>query len=245
MIRRYIVLHFTLFAALLFLLPGFFLPTGEAGPGPGAGWEEGSPGRWNSLPERKTEALGDAFRAEIDLAPGTGVQWEKRTSRALRPEDRLAIEMVSTGTNRTSRDYKRFQAHFPLRVTVVFGEEAVDLPWKRRFADFFRALWHGFSPGGIRLTFAYGNVAPVGSMYRLEEEETVFILAGEEENGKKIQAVRNVREDFRAAYGRDPRGGVSRVLVSAERPSREDGGIRVEVRLTGEFLHEGEAVRSP
>lgn len=236
MISQDLVRRCAPFAALLLFLPGLLLWAGEAGEGPDAGWEESSPGRWNSLPERKTEAKGDVFRAEIDLRPGTGVQWEKRVNRRLRPEDRLTIEMVSTGTNRTSRDYSRSQAHFPLRVTVVFGDEVTDLPWKKRFAGFFRALWHGFSPGGIRLTFAYGNGVPVGSMYRLGEEETVFILAGEEENGKRIRTVRNVREDFRAAYSRDPGGAVSRILVSAGRPSREDGAIHAEVLLTTHFV---------
>lgn len=236
MIKRGLCRRCAPFAVLLLFLPGSVLFAGEAGEGPNAGWEESTPGRWNSLPERKTEAKGDVFRAEIDLRPGTGVLWEKRMNRPLRPEDRLTIEMVSTGTNRTSRDYDRYKARFPLRVTVVFGDEVVDLPWKKKFGEFFRELWHGFSPGGIRLTFAYGNGLPVGSMYRLGGAETVFILAGEEENGKRVRTVRNVREDFRAAYGRDPRGAVSRILVSAERPSREDGAIHAEVGLTTHLL---------
>lgn len=234
--RQILVRRCAPFIVLLLFLPGPLPWAGEAGAGPDTGWEEGTPGRWNSLPERKTEAKADLFRAEIDLKPGTGVQWEKRVNRPLLPEDRLTIEMVSTGTNRTSRDYDRYKAHFPLKVTVVFGDEVVDLPWKKKFGDFFRAVWHGFPPGGIRLTFAYGNGVPVGSMYRFGVGETVFTLAGEEENGKMIRTVRNVGEDFRAAYGRPPRGAVSRILVSAERPSREDGAIHVEVRLTTPLL---------
>jgi hypothetical protein len=201
-----------------------------------AGWEEGTPGRWNSLPEKKVAAGDDFFRAEVALSPGTGVLWEKRMKRNLQPEDSLSIEMISKGTNRTSRDYRQYDAHFPLSVTVVFGEDSVDLGWKKRVADFFRGIWHGFSPGGIRLTFAYGNEAPVKSMYRLEEEETVFILGGEEERGKRIKGSRKIKEDFRAAYGREPRGPVTRILVSANRPSREEGQIEVEIRLTSTIL---------
>jgi hypothetical protein len=222
--------------ALLLLLSGSFSGAGAAEDARTAGWEEGTPGRWNSLPQRKEQAGKDFFRAEITLAPGTGVLWEKKTNRNLRPGDALSIDMVSTGTNRTSRDYRRYDAHFPISVTVVFGQDFESLTWKKRVADFFRAIWHGFSPGGIRLTFAYGSVVPVGSMYRLGEEETVFILAGEEEKGKRVDTVRNLRDDFRAAYGRDPKGPVTRIRVSAERPSRESGSIEVEIRITSTLL---------
>jgi len=223
-------------ASLLLLLAGSFPCGGAAEDARTAGWEEGTPGWWNSLPQRKTQAEKDFFRAEVGLAPGTGVLWEKKTNRTLKPGDTLSIEMVSTGTNRTSRDYRRYNAHFPISVTVVFGKDFESLTWKKRIADFFRAVWHGFSPGGIRLTFAYGSVVPVGSMYRLGEEETVFILAGEEEKGKRIDTVRNLRDDFRAAYGRDPKGPVTRIRVSAERPSRESGPIQTEIRITSPLL---------
>jgi len=223
-------------AALLLLVPGSFPGGGAAEDARMAGWEEGTPGRWNSLPQRKTQVDQDFFRAEVTLAPGTGVLWEKKTNRTLLPGDTLSIEMVSTGTNRTSRDYRRYDAHFPISVTVVFGRDFESLTWKKRVADFFRAVWNGFHPGGIRLTFAYGSVVPVGSMYRMGEEETVFILAGEEEQGKRIDFVRDLREDFRAAYGREPKGPVTRMLVSAERPSRESGPIQSEIRITSPLL---------
>jgi hypothetical protein len=223
-------------AALLLLLPGSFPGGGAAEDPRTAGWEEGTPGRWNSLPQRKAQADEDFFRVEIGLAPGTGVLWEKKMKRTLQPGDTLAIEMVSTGINRASQDYRRYNAHFPISVIVVFGQDFESLTWKKRIADFFRAVWHGFSPGGIRLTYAYGSVVPVGSMYRLGEEETVFILAGEEEKGKKIDIVRNLRDDFRAAYGRDPKGPVTRIQVSAERPSRESGPIQAEIRITSPLL---------
>lgn len=86
------------------------------------------------------------------------------------------------------------------------------------------------------MTFAYGNNVPVGSMYRLGEEETVFVLGGEEEREKKIRVSRDLREDFRAAYGRPPRGPLTRILVSAERPSREKGAIQGEIRLSSPLL---------
>ncbi len=223
-------------ALLLLLFPVSAPRAGEMEEARKAGWEEGTPGRWNSLPERTVEAGGDAFRADLVLSPGTGVVWEKRIQKSLQPGDTLSIEMVSTGTNQTSRDYVRYEAHFPLSVTVVFGEESMNLPWKRQTVDFFREVWHGFTPGGIRLTFAFGNKAPEGSMYRLEEEETVFLVGGEAERGKRISESRNIMEDFRAAYGRYPKGPVTRILVSAERPSGEDSAIEGEIRLISPLL---------
>ena len=233
---RKILLGCVSLAALLMLSSPFFLFAAGTMEARKAGWEESTPGRWNSLPERNVSAGADFFRAEVVLSPGTGVLWEKRMKRNLLPEDSLSIEMVSKGTNRTSRDYREVEAHFPLSVTVVFGEDSVDLPGKKRVADFFRGIRHGFSPGGIRLTFAYGNEAPVNSMYRLGEEETVFILGGEEERGKRIKGTRKIKEDFRAAYGREPRGPVTRILISAIRPSREDGQIEVEISLSSPLL---------
>ena len=223
-------------ALLLLLLPASVPRAGGAEESQKAGWEEDIPGRWNSLPERTVEAGGGTFRAKLVLAPGTGVVWEKMINRPLQPEDTLSAEMVSTGTNRTSRDYVRYEAHFPLSVTVVFGEDSVEIPWKKKASDFFREVWYGFSAGGIRLTFAFGNTVPEGSMYRLGEEETVFLVGGEGEVGKRITASRNIKEDFRAAYGRDPKGPVTRILVSAERPSGEDGSIEGEILLTSPLL---------
>ena len=73
-------------------------------------------------------------------------------------------------------------------------------------------------------------------MYRLEEEETVFLLGSKGEQGKRIHESRHLKEDFRAAYGRDPKGPVTRLLVSGERPSREKGPIETEIRLSSPLL---------
>jgi hypothetical protein len=223
-------------AAMLLLLPVTLLRAEGTEEARKAGWEESTSGRWNSLPERRVKAEGDSFQANVVLTPGTGVLWEKKVNTTLSPGDALVIEMVSSGTNETSRDYERYKAHFPVSVTVVFGKDSMDLSWKKRVGNFFRGIWYGFSPGGIRLTFAFGNSAPVGSMYRLGEEETVFLLGGKGERGKKIRVSRDLREDFRAAYGRDPKGPVTRILVSAQRPSREDGPIETEIHLSSPLL---------
>jgi hypothetical protein len=220
--------------ALLFLL---FLPAVAAGADPAsvlaaAGWKESTPGRWNRLPERKAVAADNALSGEFVLAPGTGIAWEKKGTWDLPAGPFLSFEFASDGTNPSSEDYREFKARFPVSVTAVYGKDSQGLPWKKRVIDFFRKIRRGFPPGGIRLTYAFGNRVPVGSMYRLGEEETVFILAGEEEKGKKIQAKRNLKEDFQAAYGRDPKGPVTRIVVRAERPSRETGPIRASVRIT-------------
>lgn len=223
-------------AALLLLLPGSFLRADETVAGGTAEWKESTPGRWNSLPERRVEEGDHSFRASIVLTPGTGVLWEKNVNKPVNPGTELAIMMESSGVNTTSHDYQRYKAYFPVSVTVVFGKDFVDLPWKKRLWNIFRGIWHGSSSGGIRMTFAYGNVVPVGSMYRLGEEETVFLLAGREEHGRKIESVRDLRADFLAAYGREPRGPVTRILVSAQRPADEDGPIDVTLRITSPLI---------
>ncbi|HSL91721.1 MAG TPA: DUF3047 domain-containing protein [Candidatus Limnocylindrales bacterium] len=221
-------------SAVLFLL---FLPADAPGADPAsalsaAGWVESTPGRWNRLPERKAVPADNALSGEFVLSPGTGLAWEKKGVWNLPAGAVLSFEFTSDGTNPSSEDYREFKARFPVSVTAVFGKDSQDLPWKKRVTDFFRQAWRGFPPGGIRLTYAFGNRVPVGSMYRLGEEETVFILAGEEEKGKKIQAKRDLPGDFRAAYGRDPKGAVTQIVVRAERPSAEQGPIRASVRIT-------------
>ena len=94
-----------------------------------------------------------------------------------------------------------------------------------------KQLWNGFTPSGIRLTYAWGNGLPVGSMYRLWEEETVFVVAGPEEAGKTISSTRRLGDDFRAAYGRPPNGPVTEVRVSARRPSREKGSVHASITV--------------
>jgi hypothetical protein len=219
---------------LLFLL---VLPVPSRGADPAsalsaAGWEESTPGRWNSLPERTVEARDKELSAGFVLFPGSGVAWEKKGTWDLAAGAVLSFEFISDGTNPSSEDYREFKARFPVSVTAVFGRDSQDLTWKRRLGDFFRRIWSGFPPGGIRLTYAYGNRAPAGSMYRTDEEETVFILAGEEEKGKKIRAKRDLKEDFLAAYGRPPKNPVTRIIVRAERPSKEKGNLKGGVVLT-------------
>ena len=143
----------------------------------------------------------------------------------------ITVELFSEGNNASSEAYSRGSAHFPVAVTAVFGKDSLDLPFRRRVLDFFSNLRHGFPPGGIRLTYAWGNDAPTGSMFRPVDEETVFVLAGEDERGKRIAATRDLAADFRAAYGRDPKGPVTRFIVRAGRPPEEKGPVKAGVRL--------------
>jgi hypothetical protein len=41
-----------------------------------------------------------------------------------------------------------------------------------------------------------------------------------------------VRADFIAAYGRDPKGNVTLIVAGGERPSREEGGVEAEIRIS-------------
>lgn len=196
-----------------------------------AGWSERSPGWLTSLPPRTVEIRDSGIGGEFVLAPGTALLWERRWKGASGPGPALEIEMFSEGTNASSEDYREHGASFPVSVTAVFGRDSLSLPVRTRVLDFFAAFWYGFRSGGIRLTYAMGHIAPAGSMYRLSDEETVFVLGGDEEKGKTINVRRDFAADFRAAYGRDPRGPVTRLLVRAERPSRETGAIKARLRL--------------
>ena len=217
----------------LFLLVFAALPASAgrifaAGEGPGK-WDESTAGRWESLPERHVGATDNGISFEATMAPGTGVSYRRAGpwapgSAALR----FGVDNVNAGRN----DYLPGEAIFPASVTFVFGKDSLTLGTKERFVLFFKQLSNGITPpSGIRLTYAWGNGLPVGSMYRLWEEETVFVVAGPEEAGKTISSTRSLGDDFRAAYGRPPNGPVTEIRVRAGRPYREKGPLRASITL--------------
>ena len=198
-----------------------------AGEGPGK-WDESSAGRWGSLPERHVGATDNGISVEVTMAPGTGVLY-RRVGRW--EPAHAALRFAADNVNVRGNDYLPGEAVFPASVTFVFGKDSLKLGMKKRLGRFMKQLWNGFTPSGIRLTYAWGNGLPVGSMYRLWEEETVFVVAGPEEAGKTISSTRRLGDDFRAAYGRPPGGPVTEVRVSARRPSREKGPVRASISV--------------
>jgi len=188
------------------------------------GWKEStSSGLWSAGPERRAGFTDNGVSVEMTLPPGTGVAYS-RSGRFV--HDNAAIRLATDNVNTSGNEYYPGETNFPVAVTFVFGDDSLKLGVKQRVWLFFRQLWNGFTPSGIRLTYAWGNRLPVGSMYRLWEEETVFVLAGPDEVGKAVHAVRRIRDDFRAAYGRPPKGPVTEVQLRAGRPSGEKGAAR-------------------
>jgi len=191
-------------------------------------WEESPARRFGVLPERHVGATDNGISVEATMVPGTGVsyrlvgRWAPGTA-ALR----FGVDNVNAGGN----DYLPGEAIFPASATFVFGTDSLRLGWRRRVVLFLKGVWNGFTPSGIRLTYAWGNGLPVGSMYRLMEEHTVFVVAGPEEAGKTITSNRQIADDFNAAYGRPPRGPVTEVRVSARRPSREKGPVHASITV--------------
>ncbi len=191
-------------------------------------WEESTAGRWESLPERHVGATDNGISIEATMPPGTGVLYRRvgrwaAGSAALR----FGVDNVNVGRN----DYLPGEAIFPASVTFVFGNDSLKLGVRRRVVLFLTQLWRGCTPSGISLTYAWGNGLPVGSMYRLREEETVFVVAGPEEAGKTISLTRNLADDFKAAYGRSPNGPVTEVRVSARRASGEKGPVHASITV--------------
>lgn len=198
-----------------------------AGEGPGK-WDESTAGRRESLPERHVGATDNGISVEVTMSPGTGVlyrhvgRWEPAPA---------ALRFSADNVNVRGNDYLPGEAVFPASVTFVFGKDSLKLGARKRLELFLKQVWNGFNPSGIRLTYVWGNGLPVGSMYRLWEEETVFVVAGPEEVGKTISSTRRLGDDFRAAYGRPPNGPVTEIRVSARRPSREKGPVRASITV--------------
>ena len=191
-------------------------------------WDESTAGRWESLPERHVGATDNGISIEVTMSPGTGVSYRRVGRWAAGP---AALRFAADNVNTRGNDYLPGEAVFPASVTFVFGDDSLKLGARRRVVLFMKQLWNGFTPSGIRLTYAWGNGLPVGSMYRLREEETVFVVAGPEEAGKTISSTRRLGDDFLAAYGRPPKGPVTEIRVSARRPSREKGPVRASITV--------------
>jgi len=220
---RKISLFLLLFAALL-TSSGWIFAAGE---GP-VKWDESTADRRESLPERRVGATDNGISIEVTMAPNTGVSYRRTGSWA---PGSAALRFAVDNVNARGNDYLPGEAVFPASVTFVFGNDSLTLGTKQRVVLFFKQLTYGFTPSGIRLTYAWGNGLPVGSMYRLWEEETVFVVAGPEEAGKTISLTRRLAADFNAAYGRSPKGPVTEVRVSARRSYREKGPIRASITL--------------
>jgi len=202
-------------------------PVFAAGEGPGK-WDESAAGRWGSLPERHVGATDNGISVEVTMKPGTGVLYRRVGRWEPAP---AALRLAADNVNVRGNDYLPGEAVFPASVTFVFGKDSQKLGARKRLGLFFKQIWNGFTPSGIRLTYAWGNGLPVGSMYRLWEEETVFVVAGPEEAGKTISSTRRLADDFKVAYGRSPRGPVTEVFVSARRPSSEKKPLRASITL--------------
>jgi len=217
-------------ALFLLILAALLASSGRifaAGEGPGK-WDESSAGRWGSLPERHVGATDNGISVEVTMKPGTGVLYRRVGRWEPAP---AALRLAADNVNVRGNDYLPGEAAFPASVTFVFGKDSQKLGARKRLGLFMKQLWNGFTPSGIRLTYAWGNGLPVGSMYRLWDEEAVFVVAGPEEAGKTISSNRRLDDDFRAAYGRPPGGPVTEVRVSARRPSREKGPVHASITV--------------
>lgn len=216
------------FAAIVFL--SFVSAAGTAG----AEWRERSSGFFASRPDLRFSVDNSGrLSGEASMKPGSGILLEP-VGRIERPIAGVALSVRADRCNDGSLDYKPGSARFPFSVTLVYGKDRQEARWTARVARFLSRLWEGQPTSGIRLTYAWACRAPVGSMYRLTDEETVFVVAGIEEAGKRIEATRATAADFTAAYGRPPTGPVTGVSVRLDRPSNEKGDLSVgfELQLT-------------
>lgn len=195
---------------------------------PAYGWQRSGGDFWGSRPEVHAGFSEKGIAVEMTLPPGTEVTYARDGSWAA---DNALVQMSTDPVAQGVNEYLPGEAMFPASATFVYGKDGLPIGTFQRFKLFFRQLWNGFRPSGIRLTYAWGTRLPVGSMYRLWEEETVFILAGQEEAGKKISSARNLLNDFQAAYGRPPKGPVTRVIVDARRPSGEKGPAQTSITV--------------
>ncbi len=220
--RAAMVVFLVLTASLLTPAPLF------SGDDPAYGWRRSDGGAWGSRPEINAGFSDNGIAVEMKMLPGTEVTYTRDGSWA---SDGAVLQMSTDSIAPVENEYLPGTARFPASVTFVYGKDSQSIGGWGRFKLFFKQVKVGFRPSGIRLTYAWGTRLPVGSMYRLWEEETVFILAGREEAGKEISTARKLAGDFQAAYGRPPKGPVTKVLVEARGPSGGKGPARTSITV--------------
>lgn len=200
-----------------------------------AEWREETRGDFGAPAHKAARAAPGFIEAEFVLPPGRRVTWEKAGRWEIREGDRIDIAFSCDRANLSSSDYRKGKARFPVSVDIAFGRDSVEPAARARSRNPFRGIRRAFGTRGIRLVYACGNDAPAGSMYRLGDDVTVFILAGGEEGGGSVVSTRDLVEDFRAAYGRPPRGPLTKASAGADRPASEEGAVKgsVSLRLPG------------
>lgn len=192
------------------------------------GWRRSGLGFWGDQPKVQEGISPNGIAVELVMPPGADISYTRRGSWS---QDNAAIRMSTDLVAPTGNEYLPGEAKFPVSVTFVYGKDGIPMGFWGRFRLFFKGLFSSSRPSGIRLTYAWGTVVPVGSMYRLWEEETVFILAGPEEAGKEISTARLLSEDFKVAYGRLPKGPVTEVLIETRRPPKTKTPANTSIRV--------------
>jgi len=216
-------------ASFLVLVALIFVPAiSLSADGLGHGWRRSGISFWGEQPQVNEGASPNGIAVELVLPPGANVSYARKGNWSF---DNAVIRMSTDLVVPTGNEYMPGEAKFPASVTFVYGEDKLPIGFWVRFRLFFKEAFSGFRPSGIRLTYAWGTMLPVGSMYRLWEEETVFILAGPEEAEKEITTARMLSEDFKAAYGRPPKGLVTEVRVEARNPSKAKAPAKTSITL--------------
>ena len=187
-------------------------------------WRRSGVGFWGEQPKVQEGVSENGIAVELELPPGANVSYLRKGNWSA---DNAAIRMTSAPVTPAGNEYLPGEAKFPASVTFVYGRDKMPIKFWGRVKLFFKE----FRPSGIRLTYAWGTRLPVGSMYRLWEEETVFILAGAEESGKEVSTARILSNDFKAAYGRPPKGPVTQVLVEAQNPFKTKSPTNTSILL--------------
>jgi hypothetical protein len=223
-------LRFLLLAALVLAQAAAAADSGPQSAAP-SGWVERSAGLFLSRPEIRLSGKDGGIAGEVELKPGTGILYRFGATSGQPPIGGLSLSVKADGCNLQSKDYHEGDASYVFSATAVFGEERQEIGWGKRVSRFFVRLWDGFPPSGIRLTYAWGCGAPVGSMFRIDDEETVFVVAGKDEAGKSIESKRTFSDDFQAAYGRLPKGPITGVGIRLERPSNEKGAVKASFEV--------------
>ncbi len=209
----------------------FSLTAGADSNTPDPAWRERSTGLFVSRPDVRLSREGAGIAGEVELKPGSGIAYELAIVPHASKPTGIDLSIQVDGCNLKSLDYSPDDSRFIVSATAVFGKDRLNLGWRKRTWQFFGHLWDGFPPHGIRLTYAWGCGAPVGSMFRITDEETIFVVAGKDDAGKRIESGRMTDADFRAAYGRPPNGPVTSLVVRLDRPSNEKGNVKLSFEV--------------
>ena len=221
----------------------FFIPAVyPAGPCPALDFERpegesGLPGGWGPVSYLGKRENVISLEKE-GSTPVLHIRSLNSISGAMKPLDGLPAVSCprlswSWKVNRTvgmAMEGSRDRSDAAARLRVIFGETAMSPdrhPLVRGLLEYTGITLPPLEPAGLAIDYLWGNSPPEGALLsdpRSSRRKMIILERGNEKAGRWVRENRNLVDDFRRCFGKDPPGVAAVVLLSDTEDTNE--GVR-------------------